>query len=820
MENRRIIPTSRKWIYVLLVFAAGLLPAGLAAQQTNDKDKKESEGPPPVSLGVSVDSARKSADLPTTATIDDNKGDVWGGYLTKQSIEFGGRISDFTGNQGIWDTYVNMGTGPRLLEYSLDMKSANHTGLLFDDLSLSGFGYGGDPNDVSHLRFSKGAAYDFAANFRRSQNVWDYNLLANPLNPAISNPSVPILQTPHEFLLTRRMTDTFLNLFPLAKIRLRMGWSRVVTEGQTFSSTHQGTEGLVFQPTLTTQDTYSGGVSFRFIPRTAINYDQFYTYFKGDTSGQLASAGQQVPFGIPSFLLVGGIPLNFGIPFNTPAGQPCATPVLGTGFANPACSGFFGYARKGNNRNSYPTEQLSVQSNYFKHVDFAARFSYTGAEAGTPSLEEAFSGLITRTRQRVFDTRGSALAKRIDVSGDFGITFRITEKLRLIDNFRYNRFSIPGGWNQTTASLFGATLLSSPNLFSLATCPPPFTAATCPQHSNSSGPDIANDLVNQFLRQEEKVNTIEAEYDFTRRVSAYLGFRFERRDITDNVSDNQLQTFFPTLPNRGNCAGLPVIGGVCTVFVPNVFPAIAIFTEINGYSALFGFSARPTKQLRFNFDTEQYYADNTFTRISPRHLQIYKVRANYKPRNWLSFGGAVNIRENRNDTGDIGNFQHNRSYAITGALAPSESKWSADLWYNYNDIFSQTNICFVATPTPPGSLSCGTPFLSGISVYSETAHVAGGSVYLHPFSRLKLGAGYTINSSNGNTLILNPNAPTGPLAFNYHLPLASLEFEITKHLAYKTGWNYYDYNEKGNPGPTLPRDFRGNTFTLSLRYSM
>ena len=163
---------------------------------------------------------------------------------------------------------------------------------------------------------------------------------------------------------------------------------------------------------------------------------------------------------------------------------------------------------------------------------------------------------------------------------------------------------------------------------------------------------------------------------------------------------------------------------------------------------------------------------------------------------------------------------HYRSCALTSVLAPPEGKWGVDLSYNYNDIFSQTNICFVATPTPAGALTCGTPFLSGNSVYSETSHVGGGSIYLNPISRVKLGVGYPVTSSNGNTLILNPNAPTGPLSFNYHMPLAWLAIDINKHLTYKTGWNYYDYNEKSNPGPTLPRDFRGHTFTLSLRYSM
>jgi hypothetical protein len=826
MDSTKKVRLRKMRVPGFLLIATSVLSAALWAQSDNTT-KPSSENKQfaaPVATGVNVDSARKTADLSTTATTEDNEGQTLGGYVTKQSAEFGGRVSDFSGNHGTWDTFVNLGTGPRLLEYTLDMHSPTHIGPLFDDLSFTSFGYGGDPNDLSCLRIAKGSTYNFSANFRRDQNIFDYDLLANPLNPSTSNPNVPIINSPHEFLLTRRMSDVNLELFPVAPVRFKLGWSRVVNEGTSFSSTHQGTEGLVFQPTLNTSDTYTFGVSFRLIPRTSISYDQFYTYFKGDTSGQLASQQQQALFGIPGFTLAGGLPVSFGIPFNTAAGQPCATPVLGTGFANPTCSGFFSYSRFGNNRNSYPTEQLSLQSNFFKHVDFSARFSYTDAEADTPSLGELFSGLITRTRQEDFTTTGAAVAKRITANGDFGITVRITENLRFINNFRYNAFRIPGDWTQTTTSLFGATLLSTPNAFSLATCPPPFTAATCPQHSASSGPDIANDFEDQFLRQEEKINTAELEYDFTRRVSAYAGFRYERRDITDNIQDNQLQTYFagPTLAmaNRGNCAGQPVVNGVCTVFVPNVFPLITDFTEINGYSALLGVSARPTNKLRFSFDTEQFYADNTFTRISPRHLQVYKGRMSYKPNDWVSFAGSVNIRENRNDTADIGNLQHNRSFAVNTVVSPPEGNWGLDLSYDYNDVFSQTNICFVATPTPAGALSCGAPFLSGLSVYKELSNVAGGSLFWKPVRRVNMGVGYTVTSSTGSTLILNPNAPTGPLSFNYHLPLASLAIQLSRNLTYKTSWNYYDYNEKSNPGPTLPRDFRGNAFTLSLRYSM
>ncbi|PYX92417.1 MAG: hypothetical protein DMG67_06915 [Acidobacteria bacterium] len=769
--------------------------------------KKPSDQPAPaqqqVTVGVSVDAARKTSDLPTSITTDNNTGVESGGYEIRQSAEFGGRIADFSGSHAMWDTLINLGSGPRLLEYTLDMHAPKHTGILFDDLSFSNFGYGGDPDDVTRFRMLKGTLYNLNASFRRNKNIFDYDLLANPLNPSTSNPNIPILDSPHEFL------DVNLNLFTLAPVRLRFGWSRVVNEGRTFSTTHQGTEGLLLQPTRQSTDSYHAGFSLRFIPRTSINYDQFYTFFKNDTSAQLNS--------LP-FVLAGGIPVDLGLPFNTVAGQPCATPILGTGFVNPACNGYFRYNRFEPVRNSYPTEQISLQSNYFKKLDVSGRFDYSDTTARVPAFNEVFNGLITRTRQRNFQTNGVNIGvHRVSATADLGLTFWITDQLRLVDDFRFNNFRIPGSWNLMTNSLFGATLLSTPNTFSLATCPPPFTAATCPQHNTSSSADVVQDTWNDFLRQNEKVNTFEVEYDFTRRISAHVGYRYENREITHNISDIQIQSFFPTLPNRGVCVGLPVVNGVCTATVivgdNNTVP-------IHAHSALAGFAARPTDAFRISFDTEIFYADKTFTRITPRHLQQYKLRSTYQPKDWLNFGLSVNIRENRNDTADIGNLQHDRSYAFTTTIAPVNATWGLDLSYDYNDIFSQTNICFVATPSPPTALSCGAPFLSGISTYKDRSHYGAGSIYFRPINRLTTAVGYTVTSTAGSTLILNPNAPTGPLSFNYHLPTASLAWEFTKHFTYKTNWNYYGYHEKSDPGPTLPRNFRGNVFTLSLRYSM
>jgi hypothetical protein len=787
------------------------------AQQSSSQTDSEQQTTP----GVAVNAAQKGPKATFAATAEENPGVVVGNYEVKQSVEFGGRITNNTGNVGTWDTYVNLGTGPRLLDYSLDMHSPDHKGLLFDDLTFGNFGYGGDPNNLSRLLLQKGNTYTFNANFRRDVNIFDYNLLANPLNPSTSVPNVPILNSPHEFLMTRRMSDVNLRLFPTAKIQFRASWSRVTNQGETFSSFHQGTEALLQQPTSSISDNYSGGISIRAIPRTSINYDQFYTFYKGDTTAQLATGTTALGFGIPTFTLSNGSSVSFGLPYNTASNQPCATPVLANGQANAVCNGFLSYSRFGRVRSTYPTEQFSIQSNYWNRVDLAAKVVYSDAQSSLPDFGSFFTGLESRTsaaaQSIVSPTGGGANSNRLSLTTDGGATVRVTDKFRIVDQFRYTNFRIPGNWLYMTNTLFAPSLVAAPNVYSPATCPT-ITSAGCPQHTAGSGADVIVDSLSDFSKQAVTMNTFKVEYEYNRRLNGYIGYRFVRRNIADINTDNQVSVFLPTLPNRGACAGLPLVNGVCTV--GTVLEAENDFVQINAHSGLMGITARPTDKWRINGDVEIFTADNAFTRISPRHLQWYRVRSIYRPNDWLNLAAAVNIRENRNTSLDIGNLQHNRSYSFNGTYAPAASKWGVDVSYDYNDIFSQTNICFVATPTPPGALSCGTPFVQSLSVYSELTHFASSTVFVKPSRRVTADVGYTITSSTGSTLILNPNAPTGPLSYNYHLPTATLAVELSKHYIFKTGWNYYDYNEKSEPGPTLPRDFRGNVFTLSMRYLM
>lgn len=134
------------------------------------------------------------------------------GYVIHQSTEIGYRASDITGSEQMYNTLVNLRSGPRFLEQSLSMQSQQHDSLLFDNLFINSYGWGGDPNNGLHARVDKNRWYDFRANFRRDQTDFNYNLLANPLNPSTSSPNIPVTFSPHNFGTRRRMSDFDLNV--------------------------------------------------------------------------------------------------------------------------------------------------------------------------------------------------------------------------------------------------------------------------------------------------------------------------------------------------------------------------------------------------------------------------------------------------------------------------------------------------------------------------------------------------------------------------------------------------------------------------------
>src|ERR1700683_1446620 len=216
-----------------------------------------------------------------TAAVE-TKGVDSGDYNIQQSIEFGYRATSINGNTDNYDTFINLGSGFRLFDYTVDIRSLDHKGVFFDQLDFSNFGYGGHPNDVSRLRISKNKLYDFSAMFRRDKYFWDYNLLANPLNFASSSPEIPITNSPHAMDLAHRMGDYNLTLFPQSHIRFRLGYSHDREQGPGFFTTDSGTIPAFNQANSNTVNAYRMGLDFRILPRTTFSYDQVVTYYRQD----------------------------------------------------------------------------------------------------------------------------------------------------------------------------------------------------------------------------------------------------------------------------------------------------------------------------------------------------------------------------------------------------------------------------------------------------------------------------------------------------------------------------------------------------------
>ena len=708
-----------------------------------------------------------------------------GGYMIHQSVELGYRSTDVTGSGDMYDTLVNLQTGPRILGQTLSMQSLDHQGLLFDDLYLNSFGWGGDPNNALRLRADKNKWYNLQGSFRRDQYFSDYDLLANPLNPPTSTPSIPVLNSPNEFETTRRMSDVDLTLLPQSLVSFRLGFSHNNMTGPSFSSIHEGTEASLLQDWNTTMNSYRLGVDFRIAPRTVLSYDQFLDYYKGDTDYQLNPINEAL---VPTTPVSS---VSLGLSFDTVNNEPCAvvppaTSLIVNGtLTNVTCSAYSSYLRNQRIRTSTPTERVSLRSNYFQRLDLVASFSYSSADMSTP-LYESFGGLITRTNTLAFLGTGTAAANRISDAADLGATVHLTKHLRLIDKFYFWAYRIPENGNFTEVDSDCTAAIIAAKTCTLLT---PLTSTT---------PTIVPTLQQASFNQTWTRNQTELAWDISKKAGARIGYRYGDRDF------NHYNDFLPG--DLDHFVGLEK-------------------------TALFGLWARPTHALRLNFDLEHTNYNAVFVRMSPRKEGRYRFQTTYTPRPWAVLGGSINILQQSNADAQTQYVGHNQNYGLTASLAPRE-RFGLDLGYNFNSVIQNALICF--NDTPPAGVSL--PFVTNAdnnncagndtannlmanSYYTNHTNFGMAAVRFKPAKRVMANVGYSITSVDGNVPQFNILQPLGSLQYKYSQPVANLSVDIGHKLAYSMGWNYYQYGEGSFVGPTAPRYFHANTLTESLRYA-
>jgi hypothetical protein len=576
------------------------------------------------------------------------------------------------------------------------------------------------------------------------------------------------------------MSDVDLTLLPQSRVSFRLGFSHNNMTGPSYSSVHEGTEGLLLQDWNTTMNSYRLGVDWRAAPGTVISYDQFFNYYKGDTDYGLA------PFA-PA-LLSTGTPVELGLSIDTAnkfpcAGTPAGTPlIVGGVLTNNLCSAYFSYSRNQRIRTSTPTERISLRSNNIQRLDLIASYSYSSADMSTP-LNENFAGLITRTNTLAFTGTGTAAANRVSNVLDAEATLHLTQHLRLIEKFYFWAYRIPqnGNFNELDYSCAAppCTLLSTP-----------LTTPTTPGGTPTT-------ILSSF-NQTWKRNQTELAWDISKKAGVRIGYRYGDRAF------NHFNDYLPG--DLDHFVGLEK-------------------------TALLGLWARPTHALRLNFDLEHTNYNSVFVRISPRKEGRYRFQTTYTPRPWAVLGGSINILQESNADAQTQYVAHNQNYGLTASLAPRE-RFGLDLAYNFNSVIQNAIICFNDTP-PAGVIlpfvanannnNCGgndtANNLMANSYYTNHTHFGMAAVRFKPEKRFTVNLGYSITSVDGSTPQFNILQPLGSLQYKYQQPVANLSVDLGHKLAYNMGWNYYQYGEGSFVGPTAPRYFHANTVTESLRYA-
>lgn len=734
------------------------------------------------SLGMAVTAAAQDAN--PNGTVKD-------GYTIRQTVDLGGHIASHSGSGPVYDTMVNLESGPRVLNETLDMRAVDGSKhWLFDTLFTGSAGYGGDPNDFTTFRMSKGKTYDFTGLFRRDRQYFDYDLFANPLIPAgvVSNGYTfpQINHAPHLFNTVRRMTDTDLTLFPLAKFTVRVGYSQNVMEGPTYSSIHLGADSLLYQAWRNSTDTWRGAVDWKPFQHTVLTYEEVLNHYKGDTSWSL-------PNSLLPLQLSNGTPVNLGFdnvtaPAATSGSSACgAHPAILNAATNPptanACeNGFLQYTRSQPTRTLFPTEEFRFQSSDIKNFQTNGRIAYTDANMHLPNLNEYFNGNESRTTVRAYTVTGNSWAARYNVSADYGFVWTLTEKVAISEQYDFQNWRQPSSNLQSEVDQKGTSMLAAPGLAQ----PPAITAA------------------GNFLGQKTNRNTIALEVLPSTWASFSVGYRFRDRSLryVESASTDALATGRNyTYSDQQN-----------SVFVNAVL--------------------RPAASLKLNGSVEIGTANNVYVPIGAKNFNNYQLRGTWKPKNWATVSGGYNDEERKDNATNVGYAAHNRSASAGASLAPSEH-FSVDLNYAHTDVFSTIRNCFDdsgfvptdATPMPVG-VACGNAVNTattiaafyGTSRYDAPTQYGSFGVTYSPVTKLQTGVGYRMSAVDGHTEFLNPRNVPGSLQSQFQTPYANATWTVAKGWGFRGDWNYYGYGEGSPVGPTLPRSFRGNVYTLGMHY--
>lgn len=770
------------------------------------------------------DAAKPAKPAAEKKSVAEPQAKTAGHYLVHQSIDVGGRYAAVTGSAPMWATLFNLSSGGRVLGQSLEMHSSDTSKTpLFDSLSSSSTGYGGDPIDVTRMKVSKGRFYDLNASFRRDRQYFDYNLLDNSLLTTYTAAAPVLVQEPdslHIFNTVRRNSDLNLTVLPLYPVSFRFAFNHGTHEGPSYSTVHNGGDIQVLNWFSNAQDTYSGGVDVRLARRTTLSYDQFYILYRGDSAFRLTGANYTVANANGPFVSLGvdvlaGTTTCGSAATKNSSGQiitPATTgPEFSNGSVNQYCAGTLSQTQTAPIRTSFPTEQLRFSSHYFDKVSFNGRLLYTGATGTIDSFNDTFNGLDrSRNRQTVETGAGPngqfAKNRRIGADGDFAVVAELNKYISLSDAFNFRNFRNEGFSMNSTQSWTGTAGTVASGVTTV-----PATGLLTPITDPSITIKTAAVTGTGYLNQKTETNTLLVTATPIPEIRLSGGWRYRNREIADSGPDD-------------------------------------LTWHENG--ALLGVVVQPSRAFRLNLNYEGMSSksataatlSDSFTREAPNKVFHLRMRATAAPAKWIDVSFTGNDYEAKNDDPLVNHAEHNHDLSLGATVRPMDGL-SLDFSYSHDDVFSITDLCYIFVvnanaPLPAGAVgstgAClqtaanpqGTLPTTAVNSQLYLGHgfydapsgfFAGSLSYSRRFFRFN--GGLRQNNLSGTAEQLNPLAVPGALQSKMVTPFADMEVNIAQGWAWHGNWLHDEYYEKGPAGSLPSRNVRGNVMTLGVKYA-
>jgi hypothetical protein len=769
------------------------------------------------------------------------------GYTAHHTVDVGGRIANTYGSGAMYDTLVNLQSGPRVNGESFEMHAlSTNKHPLADDLSAVGSGFGGDPYNFARLNFSKSKLYEFSGIFRRDRQYFDYDLLGNPGIPSgysipISGSTTPyawpqVNQSPFLFNTVRRMTDTSLTLLPLSKLTYRLGYSQNVMQGPSLTpSGYQigGSNAVILEEMQrNSSDDFTAGADWKPVRGTKLTLEEQIDHYKGDSYFNMApqyltvqeSDGTRValltsyqnflPYGYSSKTGAFAPSSVCNASIANPATILYASPNGGAPIIDPACNVISSYVRYQPTREIFPTEIFRLQSSTIKNVEMNGDLRYTHANMNLPNYYESFQGLDGANRE--LSGAAAASARREVMAFDYGIVWQATKIVSVEDQITYSNVRQPGtavetgGTTVTVPTTVGQETINNTNLTSTAV-----TTGNAPSLPTEGGPGIASPLA-AYFGQKFATNDLTVSWDATPRATFSFTYRYQDHLIAEGQG-----TAAHNIPIPANNTA----SGEVTI-------------HQNG--GIFNAALRPTKNWELNGSVEAMYNDNAFTPMGFRQLRHYRVHTIYRPKTWATVSGAFNDLERHNNTNNNQNFagntapyfgpldhvDHSRVVSLGTELFPND-RFGFNFNYAYSDVYMADNICFqgAASVLPGGTVApaaanssgtlCG-PVAAGHGANNvlflgrdfedAPTQYASAALALSPNQKLHSNLGYRVSAVNGSRFFTDAGDVNGSMVSAYQTPFVNVAWTMHPGLIWKGQYDYYGYGEGGQSGAQYCND--------------